>query len=63
MTKSILDTVEGIGPKRKKKLMNHFKSIKKMKQASVEQLEQVVPKEVAERLYRRFHENEQKDML
>jgi excinuclease ABC subunit C len=49
MTKSILDTVEGIGPKRKKKLMNHFKSIKKMKQASVEQLEQVVPKEVAER--------------
>ncbi len=63
MTKSILDTVEGIGPKRKKKLMNHFKSIKKMKEASVEQLEQVVPKEVAERLYHRFHENEQEDML
>ena len=26
---SILDRVEGIGPKRKKQLLNHFKSVKK----------------------------------
>jgi excinuclease ABC subunit C len=36
--KSILDDIEGIGPKRKKALMKHFGSIEKIKMASVEEL-------------------------
>ena len=36
MTKSVLDTVEGIGPARKKALMKTFKSMKRMREASVE---------------------------
>lgn len=38
LTKSYLDDIEGIGPKRKKLLLKYFGSIKKIKQASVEQL-------------------------
>ena len=56
MTKSILDTVEGIGPARKKALMRAFKSMKKMKEASIDELAQVVPKGVAQSLYDRLHE-------
>ena len=44
---SILDDVEGIGPKRKKELLKHFGSVKKLKEATLEQLEEVLPKEVA----------------
>ena len=48
---SILDEVEGIGEARKKKLLNHFKSVKKMKEASLEELEAVIPKNTAAKLY------------
>ena len=48
---SILDDVEGIGPKRKKELLKHFGSVKKLKEASLEQLEQYLPKEVAKNLF------------
>ena len=48
---SILDDVEGIGPKRKKELLKHFGSVKKLKEATIEQLEEVLPKEVAKNLF------------
>ena len=35
---SILDNVEGIGPKRRKILMDHFGTIERIKQASVEEM-------------------------
>ena len=38
---SILDDIKGIGPARKKALIQHFKSIEKIKAATVEELEQV----------------------
>ncbi|TCP32135.1 excinuclease ABC subunit C [Scopulibacillus darangshiensis] len=38
MTKSVLDDIPGIGPKRKQALLKHFGSIKKVKEASVEEL-------------------------
>lgn len=60
MTKSMLDDIEGIGPSRKKKLLNHFKSMKRIRSASIEELESLLPKEVAQSLYDRCH---QKDML
>ncbi|MED3662003.1 excinuclease ABC subunit UvrC [Ureibacillus sp. FSL K6-8385] len=56
--RSALDGIEGVGPKRKKQLLNHFGSIKKIKQATVEELmEAKMPKSVAEAIYRHFHED------
>ena len=54
---SILDEVDGIGEARKKKLLNHFKSVKKMKEASLEELEAVIPKNVALKLYEVLHKD------
>ncbi|MGM9946796.1 excinuclease ABC subunit UvrC [Floccifex sp.] len=56
MTQSILDGVNGIGPKRKKALMKHFKSVKQMKLASLEELMEVVPEQVAQDLFEALHE-------
>ena len=47
---SILDVVPGIGEVRKKELMKKFGSLKKMKEASLEDLETVVGSEVAKKL-------------
>ena len=41
MFKSQLDDIPGIGPKRKQALMKHFKSIQKIKEASIEELKEV----------------------
>ena len=41
MTKSELDDIEGIGEIKKKALLKHFGSIKKMKEASIEELTSV----------------------
>ncbi|MBF7029048.1 excinuclease ABC subunit UvrC [Staphylococcus kloosii] len=49
---SVLDTVDGIGSKRKTKLLRTFGSIKKMKEASVEEFTKAgLPKNVAKNLY------------
>ena len=48
---SILDMVPGIGEVRKKELLKKFGSLKKMKEASVEELSSVVTREVAEKLF------------
>ena len=46
---SRLDDIEGLGPKRKQNLMKHFKSLTKIKEASVDQIVEVgVPRAVAE---------------
>ena len=47
---SILDEVDGIGEVRRKKLLRKFGSVKKMKEASLEELEEILPKEVAKNL-------------
>ena len=45
---SQLDGIEGLGPKRKQNLMKHFKSLTKIKEASVDQIVEVgVPRAVA----------------
>lgn len=54
---SILDEVDGIGEARKKKLLNHFKSVKKMKEATLEELEAVIPKNTALKLYEVMHKD------
>ncbi|ELD8125224.1 excinuclease ABC subunit UvrC [Staphylococcus pseudintermedius] len=55
--RSILDQVEGIGPKRKTKLLRTFGSIKKMREASVETLQEAgLPKKTAEVLLKALQE-------
>lgn len=54
-TQSILDEVEGIGVKRKKQLLNHFRSFKKIKEASIEELTEILPSDVAKRLFDVLH--------
>lgn len=44
---SFLDEIDGIGLVRKKKLIDRFKTIKNIKRASLEELEDLVPKKVA----------------
>ena len=41
MTKSILDSIEGVGPKRKHALLTHFGSMKRLRAASVRDIAQV----------------------
>ncbi|QWG35464.1 excinuclease ABC subunit C [Bacillus mycoides] len=49
---SALDEIPGIGDKRKKVLLKHFGSLKKMKEASVSEFVEVgMPKNVAETIY------------
>lgn len=55
MVNSILDDVEGIGQKRKKDLLKHFKSLKRMKEASIEEISEVIPLNVAKELYNVLH--------
>ncbi|MFP4073396.1 MAG: excinuclease ABC subunit UvrC [Actinomycetota bacterium] len=55
MVDSILDEVAGIGPKRKKQLIRHFGSLKKMRSATEEELTEVVPGSVASDLYSALH--------
>ena len=48
---SYLDMVEGIGEVRKKELLKKYGSLKKIKEASLTSLEEILPKDVAENLY------------
>lgn len=63
MTQSILDTVSGIGPKRKKELLKVFKSMKQLKLASIKELEAVLPADVALRLYERLHVEDNESIM
>ena len=51
LLQSTLDMVPGIGEVRKKELIRHFGSFKKMKEASKEELLDILPSDVAENLY------------
>jgi excinuclease ABC subunit C len=56
MVDSILDGVTGVGPGRKKALIARFGSVKRMREASVSDLGDVVPDRVATDLYNALHE-------
>lgn len=54
---SKLDNIEGLGPKRKKKLLKEFKSLKNITAASVEELRKAgLPETVAKNVYRHLHQ-------
>jgi len=52
---SKLDEIKGIGTKRKQILLTHFKSIEKIKKASIQELESVVDKKSAKAIYDFFN--------
>jgi len=55
---SVLDQIEGVGEKRRSQLMKHFKSVKAIKAAALEELQEVVPKNTASAVYGFFHQGE-----
>ncbi len=53
---SQLDGIEGLGPKRKQNLMKYFKSLAKIKEASVDEIVEVgIPRAVAEAVHRQLN--------
>lgn len=57
---SELDDIKGIGPKAKEALLNHFKSVKKIKEASQEALTEIVGQHKASILRDYFENNQPK---
>lgn len=55
---SELDSISGIGPKRKQELLKHFKSIVAIKEASLEELLRVLNVPAANSVYKHFHNKE-----
>ena len=53
---SQLDQIAGLGPKRKQQLLKEFKSLKNIQQATVEELNQHLPKNIAQSVWQYFHE-------
>ncbi|RUQ24189.1 excinuclease ABC subunit UvrC [Peribacillus cavernae] len=54
---SLLDDIDGVGEKRRKQLLRHFGSVKKIKEAGVEEIIQAgMPKVLAEEIARRLQE-------
>ena len=56
MVDSVLDDVRGIGSGRKKALIRRFGSVKRMREADIDDLAEVVPDKVAADLYDALHE-------
>ena len=54
---SKLDQIEGIGPATRDKLLAHFKSLKRIKDASKEAIESVLGKQKGSKIYAALHSN------
>ena len=53
---SLLDNIDGIGKVRKKELIKKYGSIKKMSEASIEELRDIIPENVAINLHKYLKE-------
>ena len=56
---SELDEIAGIGPKRKQELLRQFKSLTAIGQATLPELERILPKDAAAAVYHHFHETKE----
>ena len=56
---SELDGIPGIGEKRKQELLRQFKSLTAIGQATLPELERILPKDAAAAVYRHFHESKE----
>lgn len=59
--KSLLDDIEGLGPKTKTKLLKKFKSIENIKKASLEELNTVLNSNVALKLYNKIESKKENE--
>ena len=61
-TSSVLDEIPGVGPRRKQALLKHFGSVKRLKEASVEEIAAVpsITRPVAQTIYSELHKEEQR---
>ena len=48
----------GVGEARRSALLKHFRSVKAIKEASLQELEQAVPKSTAKAVFEWFHQEE-----
>lgn len=55
---SVLENIPGIGDKRKNELLRHFKTIKAIKSAEINELQEVLPKNTAKAVYDYFRKSE-----
>ena len=55
MKSSLLDDVKGLGNKRKEILLRSYPDIEELKNASLRDLEQLLPKDIALNIYKLFH--------
>ncbi|MEE5994973.1 MAG: excinuclease ABC subunit UvrC [Candidatus Enteromonas sp.] len=55
MLTSVFDTIPGIGAKRKEVLEKHYSTLEALKSASLDELRQILPSEVAEKLFNLLH--------
>lgn len=55
MTTSILDDIPGLGDKRREMLKKAYKDIEELRNASIEELSQIIPNDVASALYNKLH--------
>jgi excinuclease ABC subunit C len=55
---SELDNIPGIGPKRKEQLLKSFHSITVIRQATLPELERLLPKDAAAAVYHHFHSDQ-----
>ena len=59
MLQSILEDVPGIGEKRRKELLKKYSSLSKIKNATVEELSEIIPEEVAKNLLEFLNKKEE----
>jgi len=57
---SVLDNIEGVGPKRKKELIRHFGSVKAIKEAEPGEIAKVkgISRDLAQKIYDYFRQQE-----
>ena len=58
---SELDNISGIGPRRKEQLLKQFKSLTAIGQATLPELERILPRDAAAAVYQHFHKEENSD--
>jgi excinuclease ABC subunit C len=54
---SVLDSIPGVGPKRRAELLKHYKSVKQIRASSLAELEEVVDRRTAKAVYEFFRED------
>ena len=58
MKGSVLDKIPGVGEKRRGQLLRHFKTVRAIRAATLEELEAAVPKNTAKAVYEYFQSQE-----